>query len=1050
MERWEGTPPPPTALPSSLPLHTPKVVLSAVLNSAGREMLTTMTAAGAAERGRGASPSSFSSATVPTTTTTTIASTRTGSPKNERPQEQEQYYYCNPDVSRIAFLMFLRPVPPPAEVESHWNYFLNCLHFPTTTRVMEEAKKKREQEQEQQETRRDKKEEPTSPPEGGGVKEEEDALVREAGRSIPSFSSTSSSTHQERSSVPKHSSPTPTRSSHSHRFHQQQQEDQKQMPSVASASPARTAMLVSEVSQLIFRSVDNNTNNNGGRGSSFLSSCHPLPTAPPSTFIAWFRSREREREGRRRWKKKMLQEEEERKKGCRRRRGSVEDTRPTSCWNSPSSSPLPYYYSHFWDPLFSSDTSPWREPSSPFSATKRNDDRERESTPLTINTRNNSSSNRNDNIIVGKEDSDARGCDSARPSLREREKKRNTTDRQGGKEEAHWSRTSSGRKRSSGEAPSLAAAPAPTTTSSVVVRVHPQDSYYQDPYASFLSSTPWGGDLPGVAGVGENSSSRTPSSAGNPLPSLPPSSLSYSPRGEWGMEDEEEVEKGDTHAVDYDYDAHPRSSRSDGSLAPTHMVSSSTTTGITVTKSSSSRSSSRPFLVRNDPVSSSHAENEDLDTVRKGEDKKRMEEGKILQNNVFHSPSRNMYRHNNNNNNEKEEEKRSKKGYRSPLPPPSSAITLAPGSPTFSSSSSSSSSVDALGSTTTPLPLLSPSPSLSPPPLTGAGYHKEEQEEKKKDRNRRSSTGASYRSETSHRVVSTSPSYSTSLLSPSSSTTTVISSGPRPPPTPPPASSKYPPLHPLLTLLFSDAFRASPASVSASSSSPFKQLPLLSSFSSHPSPRSARSTSNSNSSKNTESHSSGEHHEREKMKIRKGEEGECMAREKYQEWEEKKANVFHKYATLQERIASFSVQVEGALEEVEEKEGGIWSPNYRPLKSLKEELLQWSERGRRAYQLYTVERHEEGTIRLAHGALLGEVIAMKLLLKDIQELAQGSLALAEDARRGGRDLVGFSPFPTGTSGKDGVGEEQEWVTPAEDVLEEDTQLAAQVLECLSH
>lgn len=172
------------------------------------------------------------------------------------------------------------------------------------------------------------------------------------------------------------------------------------------------------------------------------------------------------------------------------------------------------------------------------------------------------------------------------------------------------------------------------------------------------------------------------------------------------------------------------------------------------------------------------------------------------------------------------------------------------------------------------------------------------------------------------------------------------------------------------------------------------------------------------------------------------------------DWESRHQAIEAKYEVVQQRLATQHNDVQAALQRVEEEEGSIWSPNYKPLKNLEKETKELSERVQRAHRLYTVERHEEETLRISHTALLGEIVTMKLLLRDIQQLAKESLELAQEAKQQGNSetLSSSEEDWDQPGGKDGETQERTKgmrATPAEDVVQQDTCLATSLLEILS-
>lgn len=109
-----------------------------------------------------------------------------------------------------------------------------------------------------------------------------------------------------------------------------------------------------------------------------------------------------------------------------------------------------------------------------------------------------------------------------------------------------------------------------------------------------------------------------------------------------------------------------------------------------------------------------------------------------------------------------------------------------------------------------------------------------------------------------------------------------------------------------------------------------------------------------------------------------------------------RALIFAQIQKVREMLEGEEQCVKDELASLDENGTGIWSPSYRGFKELMEALSALKQRLNLAASLYTLERHEEDTLREAHVVLGIEVKTMQLLLRDIAQLAEGSLSMVEE------------------------------------------------------
>eukprot|EP00796_Vickermania_ingenoplastis_P002028 gene2028-1218_t len=153
---------------------------------------------------------------------------------------------------------------------------------------------------------------------------------------------------------------------------------------------------------------------------------------------------------------------------------------------------------------------------------------------------------------------------------------------------------------------------------------------------------------------------------------------------------------------------------------------------------------------------------------------------------------------------------------------------------------------------------------------------------------------------------------------------------------------------------------------------------------------------------------------------------ETLATMQQHHWATTQRAVEHKLAEVKVKVKTFQERIDHEMESSDALGGSISSPAYRGLKNAKEYVKQLEQRVFSAETLFTVERHEEETLRIAHAALLLEVKTMNLLLRDVSQLAVASAAMVQEAR----DATGGA-------------------STAEDVALEDELLAQDLLACLS-
>lgn len=172
-----------------------------------------------------------------------------------------------------------------------------------------------------------------------------------------------------------------------------------------------------------------------------------------------------------------------------------------------------------------------------------------------------------------------------------------------------------------------------------------------------------------------------------------------------------------------------------------------------------------------------------------------------------------------------------------------------------------------------------------------------------------------------------------------------------------------------------------------------------------------------------------------------------------EKWETKKRNIHEKCRVVKERLVAEQDRMRIEMAHVQEHEGDIWSTRYRPLKAVLTELAGFSERVRRAKLLYDAVAHEEGTVRIAHSALLLERTTMTLLLRDIKKLAEDSLTLVQEVQQQGPRRHSSSSFSYTAQQRERhrdkeEEEEEPWDNNcAEDVIEEDSHFAKRLLAC---
>lgn len=151
-------------------------------------------------------------------------------------------------------------------------------------------------------------------------------------------------------------------------------------------------------------------------------------------------------------------------------------------------------------------------------------------------------------------------------------------------------------------------------------------------------------------------------------------------------------------------------------------------------------------------------------------------------------------------------------------------------------------------------------------------------------------------------------------------------------------------------------------------------------------------------------------------------ESNLPGRERQVAWEQRRTFVEGEIVKTHDAVANVKREVEAVLSDAEERGATMWTPNYRELKTMADYTAELEERCNKAATLYRVERHEEETIRTAHSALLLETASMRLLLKDVFQLAEASAALVRDATRSSEKA-------------------------AVDIIQQDAALAQQLLEC---
>ncbi|CCW60295.1 unnamed protein product [Phytomonas sp. EM1] len=111
---------------------------------------------------------------------------------------------------------------------------------------------------------------------------------------------------------------------------------------------------------------------------------------------------------------------------------------------------------------------------------------------------------------------------------------------------------------------------------------------------------------------------------------------------------------------------------------------------------------------------------------------------------------------------------------------------------------------------------------------------------------------------------------------------------------------------------------------------------------------------------------------------------------------------FHKtmldvFAHIHERLHNAREEVEQAAEAHREC-ASIWDPSHAHYKESLKFVQHLSERTRAAEDLYTVERSEQETIRIAYCALSAEVITMRLLLRDVKRLVEEAVTTVSHGR----------------------------------------------------
>ncbi|CCW68437.1 unnamed protein product [Phytomonas sp. Hart1] len=111
---------------------------------------------------------------------------------------------------------------------------------------------------------------------------------------------------------------------------------------------------------------------------------------------------------------------------------------------------------------------------------------------------------------------------------------------------------------------------------------------------------------------------------------------------------------------------------------------------------------------------------------------------------------------------------------------------------------------------------------------------------------------------------------------------------------------------------------------------------------------------------------------------------------------------FHKtmldiFSHIRDRLRKAGEEVEQAAEKYRESVS-IWDPSHAYYKESLRVVQQLSEQARAAEDLYTVERSEQETIRIAYCALYAEVITMRLLMRDVKQFIEESATAVSQGR----------------------------------------------------